>query len=65
MLDINDLASINKINEESALLHHNTIKRIHLSNPHNMILQKSETTQDGVRNIAIDLRDYRNSNIEA
>lgn len=29
LLDINDLASINKINEDNALLHHNLIKRLH------------------------------------
>lgn len=28
LLDSNDLTSVNKINEESALIHHNTVKRM-------------------------------------
>ena len=54
LLDINDLSSINKINEDNALLHHNLVKKLHQSNSNNMIIEKTETTQDGIRSIAID-----------
>jgi hypothetical protein len=37
MLDTNDLATINKINEDMAILHQNTVRRVFEKNPHDFI----------------------------
>lgn len=65
LLDANDLASVSKINEELALLHQSTVKRMFQKNPHNLVSERTETTQDGSRNIAINQQPYTNSTNDA
>ena len=36
-LDVNDIASVNRINEDNAILHQQTLKRLAQSNPHELI----------------------------
>ena len=39
-LDVSDLASVNRINEDNALLHQQTVRKLAGTNAHNMIIQK-------------------------
>ena len=43
-LDVHDLASINRINEDNAILHQQAVKKLYAFNPHNQIKQKIVAT---------------------
>lgn len=41
-LDVSDLASVNRNNEDNALLHQQTVKKLHGgNNPHDMVISKT------------------------
>ena len=66
-LDVNDLASVNRINEDNALLHQQAIKKLQGGpNPHDMVYSRTQnSSNDGERKLAINLQQYVNStNIE-
>ena len=46
-LDASDLASVNKINEDNALLHQQAAKKLLAHNPHNLVLQKTQNSNEG------------------
>lgn len=65
-LDVSDLASVNRINEDNALLHQQAIQKIQMCNPHEMVLQKTmNSANDGERKFAYNLQEYKNSLNEA
>ena len=57
-LDVNDLASVNRINEDNALLHQQAIKRLLAHNPHDMVIHRTQNSaNDGERKYAISLQE--------
>ena len=64
-LDVNDVASVSRIIEDNAILHNQTVKKLAASNPHNMIKTKTQNTQDGDKNLTLDLSEMKNSNNES
>ena len=58
-LDVNDLASVNRINEDNAILHQQSVKKLNIYNPHDQIKVKTVTTQDGDRKLNINLTDLK------
>ena len=54
-LDSSDLASVNRINEDNALLHQQTIKKLQALNPHNMVIQRTLNSNDGEKKFAVNL----------
>ena len=43
-LDVNDLASVNRINEDNAIVHQQTVKKLNVRNPHDNIKVKIVST---------------------
>ena len=65
-LDVTDLASVNRINEDNALLHQEAVKRLFAYNAHDMVLQKTaSSSNDGDRKFAVNLQEYANSSNQA
>ena len=63
-LDVHDLASINRINEDNAILHQQAVKKLYVYNPHDQIKQKVVTTQDGDRKLYINLTSVKSMSNE-
>ncbi len=59
-LDVNDLATVNRINEDNALLHQQNSKRVLKRNPHFQERAKVITTNDGEKKIQIDYMPLQN-----
>ena len=65
-LDVNDLASVNRINEDNALLHQQAVKKLQGHNPHNMVVQKTQSQgNDGELKLALNLQEHLSSMNEA
>ena len=65
-LDVSDLASVNRINEDNALLHQQMIQKLVNNNAHNMIIHKTQSSaNDGERKIAINLQEFTNSSVDS
>jgi hypothetical protein len=54
LLDINDLASANRINEDNAALHQTNVHKLKTNNPNNQVIVKSISTTDGEKLVNID-----------
>ena len=65
LLDLNDLASINRINEDNATLHLQAVKRLAAYNPHDQIKVKVLTTQDGHKQLNVNLQEMKSMSSEA
>ena len=63
-LDVHDLASINRINEDNAILHQQAVKKLYAHNPHDQIKQKIINTQDGDRKLNINLTQMKSMSNE-
>jgi len=59
-LDVNDLATVNRINEDNALLHQQNSRRLLKHNPHFVEKAKILTTGDGEKKIQIDYMPLKN-----
>ncbi len=58
-LDASDLASVNRINEDNALLHQQAIKKLAAHNPHHMVVGKTQSSaNDGDKKLACNLTEY-------
>ena len=64
-LDVNDLATINRISEDSAHQHKETITKLQQGNPHDRARKVMHTTSDGEKAILIDPLNLVNSKNEA
>lgn len=65
-LDVSDLASVNRINEDNALLHQQAVRKLLTQNAHDMIIQKTQNSaNEGEKKFAINLQDHMNSTQEA
>lgn len=69
-LDVNDLATINRINEDNTQLHLKNLSKMQVHNPHNQITVKNIETSDGNKQINIDKMPWKDAkstaaNIEA
>jgi len=64
-LDANDLASVNRINEDNALLHQQAIRKLAANNPHDMVVLKTHQSNDGEKKLAINISQYVSSMNEA
>jgi hypothetical protein len=53
-LDVNDLASVNRINEDNAALHQKNIKKLKSLDLNNQIIVKAISTTDGEKLVNID-----------
>ena len=51
---MNDLATVNRINEDNALLHQQNCKKLSKHNPHNCEVTKVIQTSDGEKRILVD-----------
>ena len=61
-LDVNDLATVNRINEDNAHLHQESLRKLLKHNPHNLLLQTQVSTIEGDKKVAVDHMQVRNSN---
>jgi hypothetical protein len=59
---VNDLATVNRINEDNAHLHQENIRKLHKHNPHNLLTKTLVQTADGDKTISIDHMQMKNSN---
>lgn len=53
-LDVNDLASVNRINEDNSALHLKNVKKLRMHDPNNLITSKLISTSDGEKLVRID-----------
>lgn len=65
LLDLNDLASVNRINEDNATLHQQSVKKLDSHNPHDQIKVKVLTTQDGHKQLSVNLTEMKSMSNEA
>ena len=63
-LDVNDLASVNRINEDNAILHQQSVKKLNAYNPHDQIKVKLVTTQDGDKRLNVNLTELKSMSNE-
>ena len=56
-LDVNDLASVNRVNEDNAIMHQQAVKNLLAHNPHEMFKTKTVTTQDGQKKLNVNLQE--------
>ena len=60
------MASVNRINEDNALLHQQATRKLLAFNPHDMVIHRTQNSaNDGERKYAINLQDNINSTNEA
>jgi hypothetical protein len=58
-LDVNDLASVNRINEDNAIVHQQTVKKLNVRNPHDNIKVKIVSTQGGDKKTNLNLTELK------
>ena len=64
-LDVHDLASVNRLNEDNAILHQQAVKKLHAHNPHNQIKVKVVTSSNGDRKTNYNLTELKSMSNEA
>jgi len=60
-LDVNDLATVNRINEDNAHLHQETLRKLQKHNPHNFMVKSQVSTSDGDKKVTVDQSEIKNS----
>lgn len=60
-MDVNDVATVNRINEDNAHLHKENVIKLIKYNPHDLTKKVSVNTNDGDKVIIVDCLQYKNS----
>lgn len=61
-LDVADLASVNRVNEDNALLHQQAVRQLLVDNAHNLTVLGTRTSQnEGEQRFAVNVQDYASS----